>query len=97
MNLYAKKYQTSQEAIRAVNFNMPLPLWADSVIVIPVGTSDVTGIPVFELYQASGETVSLEQLSAQLNADLNLLKKFNAFDDTCWFFVDWLLIPRSAN
>lgn len=94
LDVYSTKYQTDQEAIRAVNFSMPVPIWADWVIVIPIGTTDMRGIPPFEPYQASGETMSLDQLALQLNTDAPSLQKYNVFDNTCKTFVNWLLIPR---
>ena len=91
---YVLDYQTSLEAIQAVNFSLHVPLLADWVIVIPVGTTDMRGIPPFEPYQASGESMSLDKLALQLNTDATSLRKYNVFDNTCKIFVNWLLIPR---
>lgn len=95
LDLYETKYQTSLDAIRAVNFSLHIPLWAETIIVIPVGRTDTRGIPAFEPYQASGESLSLEALARQLNTDAQSLQKYNAFDDSCKTFVNWLLIPRA--
>lgn len=94
LELFALKYQTTQEAIRALNFSLPVPVWSDWIIVIPIGTSDMRGIPSFELYQASGQAMTLDELARQLGADALSMQKYNAFDDTCRTFVNWLLVPR---
>jgi hypothetical protein len=94
LDLFISKYETNLEAILAVNFSLHVPLWADEIIVIPVGRTDTRGIPPFATYQASGETISMDQLALQLSTDAQSLQKFNAFDDTCTTFVNWLLVPR---
>ena len=94
MDLFISKYQTDLDAIRAVNFSLHVPLWAEAIIVIPVGRTDMRGIPPFEPYQASGESLSLDALALQLNADALSLRKYNAFDDSCRTFINWLLVPR---
>jgi hypothetical protein len=94
LDKFAVNYETSGEAILAVNFSMPVPIWAEWIIVIPVGTTDMRGIPPFEPYHATGETISLDKLALQLNTDALSLRKYNAFDDTCTTFVNWLLVPR---
>lgn len=94
LDLFISKYETNLEAILAVNFSLHVPLWADEIIVIPVGRTDTRGIPPFATYQASGETISLDQLALQLSTDAQSLQKFNDFDETCTTFVNWLLVPR---
>ncbi|MCE7906007.1 MAG: LysM domain-containing protein [Anaerolineae bacterium CFX3] len=95
LDAYSSKYQTSAEAIVAVNFDMHVPLWKDWVVVIPVGTTGVSGVPPFEKYQAAGETLSLAGMAAALKTDPQLFQHFNAFDDTCRVFDGWLLAPRA--
>ena len=95
MDLFISKYQTSLEAIRAVNFSLHIPLWAEAIMVIPIGRTDTRGIPAFEPYQASGENMALDALAQKLNTDAQSLQKYNAFDDSCKTFVNWLLIPRA--
>ncbi len=94
LDLFISKYETNLEAILAVNFSLHVPLWADEIIVIPVGRTDTRGIPPFATYQASGETISMDQLALQLSTDAQSLQKFNDFDETCTTFVNWLLVPR---
>ena len=94
LDMYAELYHTSMEAIRAVNYYLPLPVWANWIIIIPLNVTDVTGIPAFEPYQASGTTISMDDLAKQLNTDAASLRKYNAFDDSCKAYSAWLLVPR---
>ena len=91
---YANQYQTTTTAILTVNYHLPMPVWADWIIVIPVGITDMTGIPPFEPYQAVGTSISLDELAKQLNTDSASLKKYNALGDSCKIFSGWLLVPR---
>jgi len=90
------QYQTTVDAIRAVNYSLPIPIWEDSILVIPIGVSDVTGVPSFEPYRADGTIFSLEELALELNADAQALLKYNAFGDSCTIFNGWLIVPRAA-
>jgi hypothetical protein len=91
----AVQYQTTMDAIRAVNYSMPVPVWENWIVVIPVGVSDVKGLPSFEPYQADGTITSLEELALQLSADAQSLVKYNAFADSCTLFKGWLIVPRA--
>jgi hypothetical protein len=90
------RYQTTVDAIRAVNFSLPIPIWENSILVIPIGVSDVTGVPSFEPYRADGTIFSLEELALKLSADAQALLKYNAFSDSCTIFKGWLIVPRAA-
>ena len=92
--MYALENQTTTDAIIAVNYHLPLPVWADWVVVIPVGFSDVTGIPLFEPRFIENQKISIEELAAQLKTDLALLRKYNGFDEPCGSFNGWVLAPR---
>jgi hypothetical protein len=94
LTIYATTYKTTTDAILKINYHLPLPVWADWIVVIPVGTSDMTGIPPFEPYQAVGTSVPLQALATQLNTDLQALRKYNDFEEPCTLFSGWLLVPR---
>jgi len=94
LTIYADTYGTTTHAILAVNYRLPLPVWADWVVVIPYQTSDVAGLPLFEPYQAVDARISLEELARQLNANASMLKQYNAFQEPCAIFSGWLLVPR---
>lgn len=94
LTIYADTYGTSTTAILAVNYRLPLPVWADWVVVIPFQTTDVSGAPLFEPYQAVDARISVEELARQLNTDVNMLKQYNGFQQPCGSFSGWLLVPR---
>jgi hypothetical protein len=94
--LYADQYQTTTDAILAVNSHLPMPVWENWIIVLPVGTENVTGLPPFEPYQALGTSLSLAEFARQLDADPQSLYKYNAFRGMCRGFSGWLLIPRAV-
>jgi hypothetical protein len=94
LTLYAQQYETSTNAILAVNHHLPMPVWEDWIIVIPVEMLDVSDVPPFEPYQAIGTSLSLAELAKQLNTDPQALDKYNAFEGACKTFSGWLLVPR---
>lgn len=96
LDYYANTYRTTTDAIIAINYLLPIPVWADSIVVLPAGFSDVTGIPPFEPHFEDRNRTSIEELAVQLNTDLGLLRKYNAFDEPCGTFTGWLLVPRPA-
>lgn len=96
LTLYAEQYHTSINAILTTNYHLPMPIWEDWIIVIPVGATNVSGIPSFEPYQAIETTLSLGELAQKLNTDSQSLYKHNAFEGPCQIFSGWLIIPRRA-
>ena len=95
LTLYAEQYHTSIAAILAVNSHLPMPVWEDWIIIIPVETGDRSPrVPPFEPYQAIGASLSLEELAEQLNTDAQSLYKYNAFGKDCKVFSGWLVVPR---
>lgn len=91
----ADRYHTTTRAIIAVNYHLPLPVWADWVVVIPDQTADVEGIPPFESYQAVNLKMTLDELAHQLGVDAQTLQTYNNFQPSCNAFSGWLLVPRS--
>ena len=94
LSVFAAQYKTTTDAIVAVNFHLPLPVWADWIVVIPIGISDISGIPPFEPYQAANVTISTEALVKQLQTDLQLFIKYNDLPASCGMFSGWLLVPH---
>lgn len=95
LNLLAQIYDTSTEAIKAVNFNLPQVLWINTVIVIPVATRDVTGVPQFSTYEVENDGTTIEELAALRQVDADLLKKYNGLPDGYVLSQgEWLLIPQ---
>ena len=93
----AKKYGTTEEAIKAVNYNPVVPLWADVVIVIPLAATSVEGLPILESYQVTEDQVLPETLATQLSFDVKFFKDFNDLTDGEKLRKgDWFLIPRDS-
>mgnify|MGYP001159287959 CR=1 FL=1 len=91
----AIRYNTSAEAIQAVNFVMPLPLWQDWLVVIPVDLQDASGLPRFEVYQVGETDSTLDILSAQQGVDVDLAARYNQLHPTDPLTAgSWLLLPR---
>lgn len=98
MDQYAEKYHTSVEAIQAVNYNLKTPLWIDSLVIIPVGFTDVSNLPSFETYVVTETGRTVESLAQELGVDPRNLKYYNAIGDGESLQVgDWLLIPRAGS
>lgn len=96
INLLAQLYDTTSAAISAVNYNLPPVLWINSVIVIPVGATDVASIPKFSTYEVQRSGITIEEFaqSNQLNADQ--LRKYNVLPEGYILTQgEWLIIPHS--
>ena len=90
----ANTYNTTEEAITSLNYNLTLPLWPNLVIVIPLNQVDVTNLPQFEPYQTT-ESLSLQALADRFTCDIELLKIYNLVDQEHIFTVgEWVLIPH---
>lgn len=94
LTIYADTYQTTTNAIMAVNYRLPLPVWADWIVVIPYKTDVVNTLPPFEPYQALNMRISIEELARQLGTDAASLATYNGFTEACGSFNGWLLIAR---
>jgi hypothetical protein len=94
MAMYVERFQTSVDAIVGINHNIRMPLWENSVVVLPVNTTLFVGLPPFEVYEQSEVTIPLEELVEQLGTDPQAFRRFNTFDDSCGTFAGWMLIPR---
>lgn len=94
MAMYVERFHTSVDAIVGINHNIRMPLWENSVVVIPVDTTLFVGLPPFEVHEQSEVTISLKELAEQLDTDPQAFRRFNAFDDSCGTFAGWMLIPR---
>jgi len=98
LQIFANLYNTSVEAIRNVNYDLIAPLWIDWLVVIPMNTTDVTGIPTFEPYQVESDQISISELSELLSTSIADIIKYNNLN-TEHFLVqgDWLLIPKERS
>jgi hypothetical protein len=96
LDVLAGTYDTSVDAIIAVNHVLPRPIRAGSIVVIPIGQTAPDGLPVFEAYQVSYTSVSAEDLAFVLQVDAALLKQFNVLrDGELLYLGEWVLVPRT--
>lgn len=94
LELYTRDFNTTVEAIRAVNYHLPSFLPLDWIVVIPLNTNDVTGIPPFEPYEVS-EPILVEALAELLSVDLTDLRLYNRIPSGYTLNPgEWLLVPR---
>jgi hypothetical protein len=92
----ADRYSTSVEAIRSINYYLPVPLWEGLMVVIPLNTTDVSALPAFEPYQVKDRLMTLKDAAFALNTSPELLSRYNLTDLNTILTVDsWLLIPRA--
>jgi len=94
LDYLARLFNTTPEAIIAINYDLSMPIWPHSVIVVPRNHANFTDLPQFEPYQVL-EQVSLKDLAADLSADIEMLMVYNRVDSEVVFAAgDWVLIPH---
>lgn len=93
MTKLTERYETTQSAIEAVNYFLPSPLWAEQVIVIPLNTSNIVGLPLFKPVLLDEEDISVEELAQSLLVSSAELIEFNQLDPSCRSFQGWILVP----
>ena len=93
MPMLARNYETTEESIEAVNYFLPSPLWAELIIVIPVGTTDVSDIPSLKPVLVDYDDISLDELAETLSVSTDDIIKFNKVNPFCTSFNGWILIP----
>ena len=93
MTRLAANHQTTIEAIDAVNYFLPSPLWAEMVIVIPLKTTDLEGLISFKPVFVDKDNISLEELAKSLAVPSSELIEYNLQDSSCRDFHGWVLVP----
>lgn len=97
LNQLAEKHGTSVEAIRRVNYFLPVPLWQGLMIVIPLKTTEVSALPAFQPFQVVDGALRMEDLAWALNTSPELVSRYNQVDPKAVLPVgSWLLIPLST-
>ncbi|MBW6465128.1 MAG: LysM peptidoglycan-binding domain-containing protein [Brevefilum sp.] len=95
LQFFADQYNTSIEAITAVNYDLISPLWIDWMVIIPLNSIDVTNLPAFEAYLAQQQSIPLRELAPQLSVSLEDLAFYNNIStDYVITEGEWLLVPR---
>jgi len=91
----ASLYQTSVEAIRAVNYNMSLELWVDTVIIIPVNQTDVSGVTPMTALEITGSGQTILSIADENGISPEILGEVNARPTSYSFQTgEWVIIPQ---
>jgi len=98
MSEFAAKYNTSEEAIVAVNLTKKNPGWSGTLLVIPVGFKDFIELPSFFVYQVQEKDrgASVDSMAKYLRVDPLQLKYYNGWtsEGDRPLVGDYLLVPR---
>jgi hypothetical protein len=92
---YAYRYNTTEAAIRAVNYQMPTVLFIDWILVVPIDITDTTGLPAFQPVRIEEGGFSVEAFAQQFGADAEEMSLYNNVPpDHILQAGDWVLVPR---
>ena len=92
---FTARYNTTEAAIRAVNYNMPSVLLIDMILIIPLDVTDASDLPAFEAYQIQEGGISVKALATQLGVDPVDVSLYNHIDpDRILEPGEWILVPR---
>ncbi|MDD2921894.1 MAG: hypothetical protein PHQ36_06360 [Anaerolineales bacterium] len=97
---YVEKYNTSIEAVVAINYYLYLtnPVKRDVLIVFPIGFADVSGLPTLAIYQITEKErgINYEDLAWRLRIETSDLKYYNGVTDPNDrpLVGDYFLIPQ---
>jgi hypothetical protein len=95
LQIFADQYNTSVEAITAVNYELISPLWIGWLVIIPLNTTEVSNLPAFEAYMIQQQSIDLRELADQLSASLEKIALYNNLNvEYLLTEGEWLLIPR---
>jgi len=95
VQMYADLYNTTPQAIYDSNYLMPVPIWINWLIIIPVDMTDTSDLPAFEAYMVEKDGVRLDVLADELSVKLYELMLYNDLElNHILNNGDWLLIPR---
>lgn len=94
----ATQYNTTPDIIKAVNYQLIVPIWVDSILIIPLDCIDLAGLPAFEAFQITENGLTLRELAEGLAIDVEALVDYNNIPaDECLLNGEWVLIPRANN
>jgi len=95
IQLYATLHKTNPNVIKSVNYNLVVPIWVDSIIVIPLNRTDPGDLPAFEPYGIADEGMTLRDIANKFGVDLDTLARYNdLLPDDILVPGEWVLIPR---
>lgn len=94
---YAVQYNTDRETIIAINYYLPVPLWVNWLVIIPVDLTDPVDLPTFEAYLVTDETISITALAEKLGKNPEVLAFYNGIGaDHVMKSGEWMLIPQEG-
>ena len=89
----AALYSTTVDAIKSINVIVDT-LQVNSLVVVPLGQTNVTGIPQLKVMKVDETTTTLAEIAKEYGIDAELLTEINQLPETCVFKTgDWVLIP----
>ncbi len=92
--LLAENFNTTADAIKAINFDLPESLWVNTILVIPINTDDVTGLPKFTVVEVRAEGMTIEIYADRMQINVELLKQYNDLPAGYALKIgEWLIIP----
>lgn len=95
LQIFATQYNTTVEAITAINYDLIVPLWTNWLVIIPLDITEVDELPVFEAHQVEVENIPLRDLAEQLSASLNEMMRYNNLEASHILHqAEWVLVPR---
>ena len=96
-DLLERQYNTTTEAIKWVNFELPVPLWENWLIVIPVNSSFIDPVlPAFQAYEVTGGDAEVEGLVRELEVQEDLFLLYNdLYQGQVLPDGSWVLIPHT--
>jgi hypothetical protein len=98
LNQYAAKYNTSVQTILAVNHGITVPVWVNTLVVIPVGFTDFAELPSFVVYKVTQQDrgISVEEMAKRLKVDPADLRYYNGWTSLGArpLVGQFLLVPR---
>lgn len=93
--LLASTYNTTPEAIKAINYDYRDVLWAGSVLIIPVNQTEVNGVNPMSAYLIENDGITIEKLAQDKNVSIAALCSLNALPEGYSFHSgEWVLIPH---
>ncbi|MFY9156664.1 MAG: hypothetical protein WAN98_02160 [Brevefilum fermentans] len=92
---FAGRYNTTEEAIRTINYKLPSVLYPDWLVVVPLDLSDTTGLPSFQPIQVTTDGITLLELAQLLNMEAEEISRYNNMGPGHLLQQgEWILIPR---
>lgn len=93
--LLAQRYGTTVEAIKAINLDFPESLWVNNILVIPINTDSVDGLPKFSVREITTEGLTIEDYAQRMQLDAAILKLYNALPDGYLLDMgDLIIVPN---